>query len=61
MVSAGLVDELFLTVSPLLVGGGDSHTIVEGGLPPQPARLELHSLIACEDSLFLRYAVRQRL
>jgi 5-amino-6-(5-phosphoribosylamino)uracil reductase len=53
LVAAGLVDELCLTVSPMLVGG-DSKRIASGAAPPGPQPLELCSL--CEDDgyLFLR-------
>jgi riboflavin-specific deaminase-like protein len=57
LLAAGLVDELFWTVAPKLVGGGESLTLVEG--PPLPAirRLVLLSAYLHEDELFLRYRV----
>lgn len=55
----GLVDELFLTVAPKLVGG-DVKSIVHG--PPlgeHAAALDLVSLHEHESELFLRYRVRR--
>lgn len=55
----GLVDELFLTVAPKLVGG-DVKTIVHG--PPlgeHAAALDLVSLHEHESELYLRYRVRR--
>jgi riboflavin biosynthesis pyrimidine reductase len=62
LVEAGLVDELFLTVSPLLAGGVGSTTrsLVEGvDSPwPAPARASLMSCRCDESHVFLRYAFR---
>jgi riboflavin-specific deaminase-like protein len=54
-----LVDELFLTVSPRLAGGGAETPITSG--PPLPELLHLTMLWALEreGSLFLRYAVNR--
>jgi len=57
ILSVGLLDELFLTVSPLIAGGGPGPTIVEAAPLPRPAALILKSAIAADSSLFLRYAV----
>jgi riboflavin-specific deaminase-like protein len=53
-----LVDELFLTVSPRLAGGG-AETLITSG-PPLPELLHVTLLWALEreGSLFLRYATR---
>jgi len=55
----GLLDELFVTVAPLIKGGRDTPTLVEGDgfAYPRMPRLTLVSL--CEDNgeLFLRYRV----
>lgn len=53
-----LVDELFLTVSPRLAGGGTEAAITGG--PPLPELLHMTLLWALEreSSLFLRYATR---
>ena len=58
LAAESLVDELFLSVSPLLVGdvpGG--RAVVTGGAPPVPRRLELRMLLACESQLFPYYVV----
>lgn len=55
LVAAGLVDELFLTVAPLLAGG-PSGRIVAGQLPAL-VRLQLRELRECAGELLARYAV----
>jgi len=50
---AGLVDELFLTIAPLLAGG-EALRILEGELL-EPAELELAWLLESEGELFCRY------
>ena len=50
---AGLIDELFLTLAPLLTGG-DALRILEGELL-EPAELELAWLLETEGELFCRY------
>ena len=62
LLADGLVDELFLTVSPLLVGrhGLDSRLgLVEGAdlLPAGPVRAQLIGVRRDADHLFLRYAI----
>jgi riboflavin biosynthesis pyrimidine reductase len=57
VTACGALDELFLTRSPSLVGGGDEITILEGAAPEQPLSLELVSLMREGGYLFLRYAV----
>jgi riboflavin biosynthesis pyrimidine reductase len=57
--AAGLVDELFLTLAPLLTGDGDELSILEGGRLPGLARFRLAWVLRAEENLFLRYrAVR---
>lgn len=56
MQAAGLVDELFLTIAPKLVGGV-APRIVEGDLP-EPAELELAWLLEHDGELFARYRRR---
>lgn len=53
-----LVDELFLSVSPMLVGGADAPTIVTGEALEEPARLSLVGALEHEGELFLRYRVQ---
>ncbi|WP_046469581.1 pyrimidine reductase family protein [Allosalinactinospora lopnorensis] len=55
--SAGLLDELCLTVSPHLTGPGPSR-IVAGNVPSHAQNLELGHLLESESSLFLRYTKR---
>lgn len=57
MLATGLVDELFLSRAPLLVGSGPEPAIVEGPPLPKPVRLRLLSLLEDGDYLFARYAV----
>ena len=60
MLAEDLIDELWLTVCPLLLGGKDAPTPVEGvGFPADLApRLTLLSVEAIEQEVFLHYAVR---
>jgi len=55
MLAPGLVDELFLTVSPMLAGGGEP-SVVEGTAFERPRTLGLVSALEHESFLFLRYA-----
>jgi riboflavin biosynthesis pyrimidine reductase len=61
LFAAGLVDELFLTLSPLLAGGepagGEALRILAGGELQPPRSLELTGVLRGESALFLRYAV----
>jgi 2,5-diamino-6-(ribosylamino)-4(3H)-pyrimidinone 5'-phosphate reductase len=57
LFEAGLVDEVFLTIAPKLIGGRDPLTIVKGG-NFGILQLELRSLVEIEGELFLRYSVR---
>ena len=61
LVAADLIDELWLTVCPLILGGATAPTPVEGeGFYPALApRLELLSVQAIEQEVFLHYR-RQR-
>lgn len=56
LIEADLVDELCLTVSPLLAGG-DAGRIATGPSPGQPRGMRLASVLHAEESLLLlRYA-----
>ncbi len=59
LLSAGLADELFLTLSPQLVGGADALTIVTGRQLVEPARAALVSLAEHESELFTRWRIRR--
>ncbi|MCM3884253.1 pyrimidine reductase family protein [Frankia sp. R82] len=54
LAGAGLLDELCLTVAPLLAGP-DRKTITMGDGWPEPARLRLIQVLTEDGSLFLRY------
>lgn len=54
LIAAGLVDELDLTVAPLLVGG-DAGRIAFGPLPDLPIAVRLASVLHADDQLMLRY------
>ena len=55
LLAEGLVDELFLSVAPKLIGG-DGHSSVSGAPLPAPQELELVSVHESEGHLFLRYS-----
>jgi riboflavin biosynthesis pyrimidine reductase len=57
LLAEGQVDELFLTVSPLLAGTRDSPRIVEGDDLPAPVSLALEWVLRHEAELYLRYAL----
>ncbi len=54
MIAAELVDELCLSVAPLLTSG-DSGRIAVGEFPPAPLRMHLRSVLHGDDMLLLRY------
>lgn len=65
LLAAGLVDELFLTISPQLAGRGEHEprpgpVAGAGFSPAQAPRLTLRSLRRSGDHLFVRYAVGRR-
>ena len=60
LLLAGLVDELFLSISPQLAGGTDALRIVYGPELSPPVGLHLVSVLESESHLFLRYAVAAR-
>jgi len=60
MLRAGVVDELFLTVSPALLGGGPGRPPLTGAvdLLDRDAGARLIGVRRAADHLFLRYAIR---
>jgi riboflavin-specific deaminase-like protein len=60
LFAAGLVDELFLTMSPKVSGGAAALTIVAGRDLVEPTELELVSVAAGDDELFTRWRTRSR-
>ena len=58
LVAEGLVDELCLTLSPLLAGPGAGRIVA--GAPHAPAWLALRSLLEEDGALFTRYEVLHR-
>lgn len=61
LLAAGLVDELFLTLNPKLVGGAAALTIVAGRELVEPAELSLMSVAEGEGDLFTRWRVQKPL
>lgn len=57
LLEEDLVDELFLTVSPTLAGGGSSPTITSGTEFPALRPLRLSWILERENFLYLRYLV----
>lgn len=60
LFAAGLVDELFLTMSPKVSGGAAALTIVAGRDLVEPAEMRLVSVAAGDGELFTRWRVRAR-
>jgi riboflavin biosynthesis pyrimidine reductase len=59
LLEAGVVDELFLTLSPQLAGETGAPRIVEGMGLPDPVPLTLEWALRHDEELYLRYAVRR--
>jgi riboflavin biosynthesis pyrimidine reductase len=57
LFDARVVDELFLTLAPLLAGDRDAPRIVEHGALRPPPRLDLQWILRHHSELYLRYAV----
>jgi riboflavin biosynthesis pyrimidine reductase len=55
LLDEGLVDQLFLTLAPKLVGGGDDLAVTAGARLPDPAGMELAYVLERQGSLFLDY------
>lgn len=64
LLAAGLMDEIFLSVSPQLAGGepsgGEAMRILAGAELEPPVELELLGALRSGSSLFLRYGVSAR-
>jgi riboflavin-specific deaminase-like protein len=56
LLEGGLVDEIFLTIAPKLIGGEDPLTIVKGA-SLGTIHLELRSLVELSGELFVKYGV----
>lgn len=64
LLAAGAIDELFLTLGPVLVGGGAPRTAIENDVPPSIAGSTpldlLHAIPNPDtDEVYLRYRVRR--
>ncbi|HEY4810082.1 MAG TPA: dihydrofolate reductase family protein [Solirubrobacteraceae bacterium] len=61
LLAAGLINELFLSVAPMLAGGepagGEALRILAGDELKPPVALELRSVLQSGSELFLRYGV----
>jgi riboflavin-specific deaminase-like protein len=58
LIAAGLVDELFLSIAPKIVGGGDEPQITTGRELLQPAGAELVWVCEAEGELFTRWRLQ---
>jgi riboflavin biosynthesis pyrimidine reductase len=58
LLEARAVDELFLTLSPLLAGNTNAPRIVEGDDLPEPLEMELAWILRHDHELYLRYRIR---
>jgi riboflavin-specific deaminase-like protein len=57
LLEGDVVDELFLTISPLLTGEHAAPRIVEGHALPDPVGLTLEWVLRHDEELYLRYRV----
>jgi 5-amino-6-(5-phosphoribosylamino)uracil reductase len=57
LLQQGLVDDLFLTLAPALIGGTSGPAVVSGPPPEAPAQLELATALEHDGTLFLRYRI----
>jgi riboflavin biosynthesis pyrimidine reductase len=59
LAAESLIDELFLAISPLLVGDEPgAGALLSGGAPPAPVALELRMLLEHDSQLYARYVTR---
>lgn len=56
LLAEDVADQLFLSLSPQIAGGGDAPTIARGPALPEPAKMILEAILEREQTLFLRYA-----
>jgi riboflavin-specific deaminase-like protein len=59
LLAAGLVDELFLSLSPQLLGGGDEPPITTGRQLPIPASADLIWVCQADGELFTRWRIER--
>jgi riboflavin-specific deaminase-like protein len=59
LFAAGLVDELFLTMNPKVVGGAAALTIVAGRELVEPVELDLVSVAEADGELYTRWRIRR--
>ena len=61
-LAADLVDEMFVTICPILIGGKNSASLVDGGgfLAEQVPKLTLQHIERVEDEVYLHYFVKKR-
>jgi riboflavin-specific deaminase-like protein len=57
LLAQGLVDELFLTLAPVITGDDEEPAIVAGGRLPDLAHAELRWVLRSGSELFLRYGL----
>jgi len=57
LLADGVLDELYLSLGPLLVGGEEGLRILAGDELPQPVQARLATVLHHEGELFLRYVV----
>jgi riboflavin biosynthesis pyrimidine reductase len=57
LLADGLVDELFLTLTPVLTGDDTETPILSGGRLDLPARMALQWVLRSDQELFLRYSI----
>ena len=57
LLADGLVDELFLTLTPVITGDEEELSIVSGGRLPELSSFSLRWVLRSGDELFLRYAM----
>lgn len=58
LAAESLIDELFLAISPLLVGDTADGVLLRGDAPAEPLALELRMLLEYESQLYAHYEAR---